>query len=98
MDHYTFGYYKNNNLEEIFAFHEGDDFFDIKEIGSIYNVISYLDNLNIGKGQVTFLGFKANQIAKIIYHVIKNKDIVETYTYNSFVLRDKKRFVRGLIK
>ncbi len=96
MDSYIFCYCKTNRLENIFSFHTTSTEFYIDNIGSIYNLIDYINNINSTDSRISFAGFKGNQIAKVISYVMPSKEITMSDTYDTFVIRNKKSKVRGI--
>lgn len=97
MDTYAFSHNQDKINETIDLIHIGDNVAEYEVIGNIYNLIEYINNSNMINSKIIFVNFKINQMNYVLSNITRNKNIDNIDGYNSVIISDKKRKIRGKI-
>lgn len=95
MGLYAFGHNGEKINEKIELIYMGDSEVRYEEIGNIYNMVDYINNLHAMNTEILFVNFKENQMNYIISKIVSTKEIISVCNYNKIVISDKKRKIRG---
>lgn len=90
MEKYTF-IYSGNKIKMIYI--SGDNV-KCSIIGNIYNLVDYISYRVNDNSKITFVNFPFNKLNFIINTTIKYKKVSISETYNSVIIKNKKR-IRG---
>lgn len=95
MDLYLFKTNGDKNNEEIRMVYINDDDLVSCKVGNIYNLVDYI-NYNIhGTARMEFINFTGNKLDFIVRAITRYKSIVGSIGYNSLIIKEKKKRVRG---
>jgi len=95
MECYAF-YHNNDKTNEIInLIYSCDNVFVCERIGNIYNMIDYINSMHVTNSEISFNNFKGNQINYVMSKITSTKDIISISDYNTFIISDKKRKIRG---
>ena len=95
MDLYLFKTNGDRNNEEIRMVYINDDDLVSCKVGYIYNLVDYI-NYNIhGTARMEFINFTGNKLDFIVRAITRYKSIVGSIGYNSLIIKEKKKRVRG---
>lgn len=95
MNLYVFNNNGDKINEKISMIYIGDNDIYFEEIGNMYNLFDYFRDNSFNNDGILFDNFTGDKLKKLMFYILKYKNIDKVLSYNNIIISDKKR-VRGL--
>jgi len=90
MKRYVFKHNQDKINEKIVLVKNNDGNIEEQEIGTIYNLVDFINNTHFENNELAFVNFTGDKMNFIISSITRYKNIVTVNDYNIIIVSDKK--------